>query len=58
MEQVQMMFKIFKWLIAILFFSLAMNAFQIYLSYKTPNTITATAEMHDNTQSNQSVRVK
>lgn len=58
MEQVQMMFKIFKWLIAILLVSLALNFYQVYLSYSAPNYITATAEMHDNTQSNQSVSVK
>lgn len=58
MDQIQMMFKVFKWLVALLLVSLAINALQIYLSYSTSNTITATAEMHDNTQSNQSVRVK
>lgn len=58
MEQVQMMFKVFKWLIVILLISLALNFYQVYLSYRTPNTITASAEMHDNAQSNQSVRIK
>lgn len=58
MEQVQMMFKVFKWLIVILLISLALNFYQVYLSYSAPQSINSTAEMHDNTQSNQSVRIK
>ena len=58
MDQIQMMFKVFKWLLVIIFVLIGLNILQVWLSYSAPQAINSTTEMYDNTQSNQSVRIK
>lgn len=59
MEQVQMMFKIFKWLIAIIFVLIGLNIFQVWLSYSAPQSINSTMEMQDlNNSSHNTQKIK